>query len=169
MSLEANKTPIHYSEKQRGHCPAAERLHRWPCREIYRGGGGTESTAADGLFRRQQNPAGKRGRHRPSGIGQPRAGAERGAHLLGRLAAGGHLRKYDAAISNITVTKERKEKFDFATYRKDSLGFYVKSTSPINSLDRRQRISPGCALSSAPAPTRRPSCWHGTQRTSRRA
>jgi ABC-type amino acid transport substrate-binding protein len=29
--------------------------------------------------------------------------------------------KYDAAISNITVTKERKEKFDFATYRKDSL------------------------------------------------
>jgi polar amino acid transport system substrate-binding protein len=34
--------------------------------------------------------------------------------------------KYDAAISNITVTKERKEKFDFATYRKDSLGFYVK-------------------------------------------
>lgn len=31
--------------------------------------------------------------------------------------------KYDAAISNITVTKERKEKFDFATYRKDSLGF----------------------------------------------
>lgn len=31
--------------------------------------------------------------------------------------------KYDAAVSNITVTKERKEKFDFATYRKDSLGF----------------------------------------------
>ncbi len=28
--------------------------------------------------------------------------------------------KYDAAISNITVTKERKAKFDFATYRKDS-------------------------------------------------
>lgn len=26
--------------------------------------------------------------------------------------------KYDAAISNITVTKARKEKFDFATYRK---------------------------------------------------
>ncbi len=40
--------------------------------------------------------------------------------------------KYDAAISNITVTKERKEKFDFATYRKDSLGFYVKSTSPLS-------------------------------------
>ncbi len=38
--------------------------------------------------------------------------------------------KYDAAISNITVTKERKEKFDFATYRKDSLGFYVKKHQP---------------------------------------
>jgi polar amino acid transport system substrate-binding protein len=62
--------------------------------------------------------------------------------------------KYDAAISNITVTKERKEKFDFATYRKDSLGFYVKSTSPIKSL-RRRKISPGCALSSAPAPIRK--------------
>lgn len=34
--------------------------------------------------------------------------------------------KYDAAISNITVTKARKEKFDFATYRKDSLGFTLK-------------------------------------------
>ena len=39
--------------------------------------------------------------------------------------------KYDAAISNITVTKERKEKFDFATYRVDSLAFSVKSTSDI--------------------------------------
>lgn len=44
--------------------------------------------------------------------------------------------KYDAAISNITVTKERKEKFDFATYRKDSLGFYVKSSSPIKAIEK---------------------------------
>ncbi|WP_286770272.1 ABC transporter substrate-binding protein, partial [Enterobacter sp. 56-7] len=49
--------------------------------------------------------------------------------------------KYDAAISNITVTKERKEKFDFATYRKDSLGFYVKSTSPIKSLQKAEDIA----------------------------
>ncbi|MGA8121925.1 ABC transporter substrate-binding protein [Rouxiella badensis] len=42
--------------------------------------------------------------------------------------------KYDAAIFNITVTKERKEKFDFATYRQDTLGFYVKSTSSITSI-----------------------------------
>jgi polar amino acid transport system substrate-binding protein len=72
--------------------------------------------------------------------------------------------KYDAAISNITVTKERKEKFDFATYRKDSLGFYVKSPARSSRL-RRRKTSPGCGLSSAPAPTRRPSCWRGMPKT----
>jgi polar amino acid transport system substrate-binding protein len=75
--------------------------------------------------------------------------------------------KYDAAISNITVTKERKEKFDFATYRKDSLGFYVKSTSPLSKIDKAEDIA-GLRLSSAPAPTRRPFCWRGMRRTSRR-
>ncbi len=49
--------------------------------------------------------------------------------------------KYDAAISNITVTKERKAKFDFATYRKDSLGFYVKSTSPLKSISKAEEIA----------------------------
>ncbi|ARD60779.1 ABC transporter substrate-binding protein [Kosakonia radicincitans DSM 16656] len=49
--------------------------------------------------------------------------------------------KYDAAISNITVTKARKEKFDFATYRKDSLGFYVKSTSPLKSIEKAEDIA----------------------------
>jgi polar amino acid transport system substrate-binding protein len=49
--------------------------------------------------------------------------------------------KYDAAISNITVTKARKEKFDFATYRKDSLGFYVKSTSPLQSIEKAEDIA----------------------------
>ncbi|WAT01827.1 ABC transporter substrate-binding protein [Rouxiella chamberiensis] len=42
--------------------------------------------------------------------------------------------KYDAAAYNITVTKERKTKFDFATYRQDTLGFYVKSTSNITAI-----------------------------------
>ena len=42
--------------------------------------------------------------------------------------------KYDAAAYNITVTKERKQKYDFATYRLDTLGFYVKSTSDITSI-----------------------------------
>jgi polar amino acid transport system substrate-binding protein len=35
--------------------------------------------------------------------------------------------KFDAVISNVTVTEARKEKFDFSTYRQDVLGFYVKS------------------------------------------
>lgn len=42
--------------------------------------------------------------------------------------------KYDAAIYNITVTKDRKTKFDFATYRQDTLGFYVQSDSKITSI-----------------------------------
>lgn len=49
--------------------------------------------------------------------------------------------KYDAAISNITVTKARKEKFDFATYRKDSLGFYVKSDSPLKAIEKEEDIA----------------------------
>ena len=49
--------------------------------------------------------------------------------------------KYDAAITNVTVTKARKEKFDFATYRKDSLGFYVKSDSKITSLTKAPDIA----------------------------
>lgn len=42
--------------------------------------------------------------------------------------------KFDAVISNVTVTEERKEKFDFSTYRKDELGFYVKSDSKISEI-----------------------------------
>lgn len=34
--------------------------------------------------------------------------------------------KYDVGVSNITVTEARKEKYDFATYRQDILGFEVK-------------------------------------------
>lgn len=40
--------------------------------------------------------------------------------------------KYDAVISNVTVTEARKEKFDFSTYRQDVLGLYVKAGNPIN-------------------------------------
>lgn len=49
--------------------------------------------------------------------------------------------KYDAAISNVTVTKERKEKFDFATYRRDTLGFYVKASSSIKSISQPEDIA----------------------------
>lgn len=34
--------------------------------------------------------------------------------------------KFDAVFSNVTVTEERKEKYDFATYRKDQLAFETK-------------------------------------------
>ncbi|MDZ7280313.1 ABC transporter substrate-binding protein [Pantoea eucrina] len=49
--------------------------------------------------------------------------------------------KYDAAITNVTVTKARKARFDFATYRKDSLGFYVKTSSPIKTLTKAEDIA----------------------------
>ncbi|MFE6053281.1 ABC transporter substrate-binding protein [Kitasatospora sp. NPDC056446] len=37
--------------------------------------------------------------------------------------------KYDVGLSNITVTEARKEKYDFATYRLDVLGFEAKKGS----------------------------------------
>jgi polar amino acid transport system substrate-binding protein len=49
--------------------------------------------------------------------------------------------KYDAVISNVTVTEERKEKFDFSTYRKDVLGFYVKADSPITSIKEPRDVA----------------------------
>jgi polar amino acid transport system substrate-binding protein len=42
--------------------------------------------------------------------------------------------KYDAVISNVGVTEQRKEKFDFSTYRKGLHGIYVKSDSKIASI-----------------------------------
>ncbi|ACS84336.1 ABC transporter substrate-binding protein [Musicola paradisiaca] len=42
--------------------------------------------------------------------------------------------RYDIAIINIAVTKARKERFDFATYRIDTLGFYVKNSSHIKAI-----------------------------------
>ncbi|MEU9519670.1 ABC transporter substrate-binding protein [Streptomyces sp. NPDC048224] len=39
--------------------------------------------------------------------------------------------KYDVGFSNITVTEERKEKYDFATYREDNLGFEAKEGSAL--------------------------------------
>ncbi len=37
--------------------------------------------------------------------------------------------KYDAGFSNITVTEQRKEKYDFASYRRDELAFQVLASS----------------------------------------
>ncbi|MGA4843615.1 ABC transporter substrate-binding protein [Streptomyces sp. G45] len=36
--------------------------------------------------------------------------------------------KYDVGFSNITVTEERKEKYDFATYRLDTIAFEAKKS-----------------------------------------
>lgn len=42
--------------------------------------------------------------------------------------------KYDAVISNVGVTEQRKEKFDFSTYRQGLHGFFVKADSPVSSI-----------------------------------
>ena len=49
--------------------------------------------------------------------------------------------KFDAVISNVTVTEVRKEKFDFSTYRQDVLGYYVKSDSAIASIKEPKDIA----------------------------
>ncbi len=42
--------------------------------------------------------------------------------------------KYDAAISNIGVTEQRKEKFDFSSYRAGLHGFFVKADSKVETI-----------------------------------
>ena len=49
--------------------------------------------------------------------------------------------KFDAVISNITVTEDRKKKFDFATYRKDDLGIYVAADSQIEAITEPKDIA----------------------------
>ena len=72
-----------------------------------------------------------RRRRRPARVRQPRPQLKIVA-LCGRLAARPRIRKVDAVISNVTVTEERKQKFDFSTYRKDQAGFYVRNDSKIH-------------------------------------
>jgi polar amino acid transport system substrate-binding protein len=43
--------------------------------------------------------------------------------------------RYDVGFSNITDTEERKEKYDFATYRKDDLAFETKKGSGLKVAD----------------------------------
>lgn len=49
--------------------------------------------------------------------------------------------KYDVVISNVTVTEERKEKFDFSSYRQDVLGFYVRKDSKITEIKEPKDIA----------------------------
>ncbi|WP_410590262.1 ABC transporter substrate-binding protein [Amycolatopsis sp. lyj-23] len=41
-------------------------------------------------------------------------------------------RQFDAGFSNITVTEERKDKYDFATYRQDTIAFEVRTEKNIS-------------------------------------
>jgi polar amino acid transport system substrate-binding protein len=50
--------------------------------------------------------------------------------------------KFDAAVvSNVGVTEERKQRFDFSTYRKGLHGFYVRSDSPIQAIREPKDIA----------------------------
>lgn len=49
--------------------------------------------------------------------------------------------KVDTVISNVTVTEERKGKFDFSTYRRDQLGFFVKTDSAIQSIKEPKDVA----------------------------
>jgi polar amino acid transport system substrate-binding protein len=42
--------------------------------------------------------------------------------------------QYDAGFSNITVTEERKDKYDFATYRVDTVSFETRKDSQIQKI-----------------------------------
>jgi polar amino acid transport system substrate-binding protein len=72
--------------------------------------------------------------------------------------------RYDVALVNIAVTEQRKEKFDFATYRVDSLAFSVKSTSEIQSIKSAEDLA-GKKVIVGSVPIRSASCWAGTKRT----
>jgi polar amino acid transport system substrate-binding protein len=54
--------------------------------------------------------------------------------------------KYDAVISNVGVTEQRKEKFDFSTYRLGLHGFFVKADSKVTSI-REPRDAAGLSFS----------------------
>ena len=49
--------------------------------------------------------------------------------------------KYDAVISNVGVTEQRKEKFDFSTYRLGLHGFYVRADSTIRSIKEPKDVA----------------------------
>ncbi|WP_152044840.1 ABC transporter substrate-binding protein [Aureimonas psammosilenae] len=49
--------------------------------------------------------------------------------------------KYDAVISNVGVTEQRKEKFDFSTYRQGLHGFFVKKGSGIATIAEPKDIA----------------------------
>ncbi|MFD0663873.1 ABC transporter substrate-binding protein [Thermocatellispora tengchongensis] len=49
--------------------------------------------------------------------------------------------KYEIVFNNVTVTEERKDIYDFATYRVDQLGWQVIDSSPIRRIDKPADIA----------------------------
>ncbi|WP_125099425.1 ABC transporter substrate-binding protein [Leucobacter chromiireducens] len=49
--------------------------------------------------------------------------------------------KYDVVVSNVTVTEERKDLFDFATHRNDVLAFSVQADSEIDSISEAKDVA----------------------------
>ncbi|MGW0811507.1 ABC transporter substrate-binding protein [Nonomuraea sp. NPDC002799] len=49
--------------------------------------------------------------------------------------------KYEAVFNNVTVTEERKDIYDFATYRIDQLGWQVVDSSPIKVIGKPADIA----------------------------
>ena len=49
--------------------------------------------------------------------------------------------KFDAVISNVGVTEQRKEKFDFSTYRLGLHGFYVRADSAIQQIKEPKDVA----------------------------
>lgn len=49
--------------------------------------------------------------------------------------------KYDVVMSNVTVTEERKAKFDFSTYRDDQLGMYTRADGPIRAITHPRDVA----------------------------
>lgn len=74
--------------------------------------------------------------------------------------------KVDAVISNVTVTEERKQKFDFSTYRKDQVGFYVRNDSKIQAIREPKDVA-GLRIVTDAGTNQERSCSRGTARTSR--
>ncbi|MEU4403208.1 ABC transporter substrate-binding protein [Streptosporangium sp. NPDC023963] len=49
--------------------------------------------------------------------------------------------KYDLVLNNVTVTEERKDIYDFATYRVDQLAWQVSKGSPITKIEKAADIA----------------------------
>lgn len=49
--------------------------------------------------------------------------------------------KYDAVVSNVTVTEERKDLFDFAVHRNDVIAFAVQADSEITEIDGPEDVA----------------------------